>query len=279
MTMAGSLAHANERGATYRLRVKSPPLLYLASSFGHFIEVLNLSDPGAPKISMITTGVGSPNSLTIDRNGTLYLADGDGYVAEYAEGATSPDFSIPVTAAVGVAVATNLDVWVISSGEPPELRVYHPGKTKPYLTIVNSLFQSPAQIAFGAADNLYTADNVTGISMISAGTTMPQSLGLRELVECPSGVAVDKVHGDLFVSGCNSGAQRYRISRRKPQFGIDGDFDAVNIALGEYVGQPALFVPDDAMGQLFIYDEAGHELFSRPLDIGATAVAYKPPNV
>jgi hypothetical protein len=190
----GAQAHAGSRNA---------PELFVSEVGSDAINIYTdiWNRRGATYAASITAGVSGAVGIWIDRKGTLYVANETaGNVTEYARGSTTPDLTIsqglmrPLTVAVDSHGTLYVGDWYGYIAE------YPPGKTAPSAQVTG--LQTPAQMAFDAADNLYVADSGGGgfgaVWEVPFGQTSKQGLNLQG-IENPMGIAFD-LFGDLVVS-------------------------------------------------------------------------------
>jgi hypothetical protein len=263
-------------GATRSGNAQSHPWLYVSDPSRDVVDAYDLGVSGNPKVRTIHSGVRVPQALSVDNEGTLYVANDNGTLTEYPEGAVTPALTLSVSEAVGVAVDHNLDLYVISREPPATLFVYHQHARKPYQSITSPFFQVPMQLLFDAADNLYIADNNAGVLLMPAGTTAPKPVPLQGLGSCPSGLALDNENGHLFVSSCGGGTQSYVAGRDKLRKTFATSIASDNLALGAYQGSNVVFLPSLEGGEVSIYNESGTQVGTLSTGFfSSEGIAYK----
>jgi serine/threonine-protein kinase len=179
------------------------PWLYVSGINNNVVDIYDLAKFAVPQIGEITKGLNHPGGISLDGAGNLYVANqGGGTVTIYAPGETLPSLTLSqgLTEPVDSAIDANGDVYVSNRATTPSIVVYPQGQTVPSATITSSLIQIPTAVIFDATGNLYFADNNTGVSEMAAGTQQLVSLGLQQDLPA-SGLALDPLTGDLFVSG------------------------------------------------------------------------------
>lgn len=169
-------------------------------------------------------GVSDPAQMTVDAQGTLYVANaqtdatGAGEIAEYPRGATSParTLTMGLNTTTGVAVDSAGTVYA-SNKYWGSIVVFPKGKTAPKETIKANL-SGPDGLAVDKAGNLFVADSSAGdVLELAPGSKKPRSLHLKGLSR-PVGIALDR-HGNLFVSnylGASSNVTVYAQGSTSP---------------------------------------------------------------
>jgi DNA-binding beta-propeller fold protein YncE len=215
------------------------PWLYVSGINNNVVDIYDLAKFAVPQIGEITKGLNHPGGISLDRAGNLYVANqGGGTVTIYAPGQTFPSLTLAqgLTEPVDSAIDANGDVYVSNRATTPSIVVYPQGQTVPSATITSSLIQIPTAVIFDATGNLYFADNNTGVSEMVAGTQQLVSLGLQQDLPA-SGLALDPLTGDLFVSGPGI-TQVYAPGKVDPlrHMGFSPDYLAVGVVHGvEYI--------------------------------------------
>jgi hypothetical protein len=178
-------------------------------------------------------------------------------------------------------VADNGDVYVANRANPPSILVYHKGQSQPWRTITSSLIAVPWQLLFDHSGTLYVADNQNGVLVIRPGSSQVQSLNLRLLDGCTTGLALDPRKRWLFVSDCVGGTQVYKLGNPYPLRSLVEQFPADDLGMGKLGGREVLFAPDlNSNVVYFYYADANTPFYALQTGvITAIGVAYKPPNV
>jgi hypothetical protein len=201
-TRSGARAANASGGWFLRKADRRDTWLYVAGSAGNVINVFDLTKFGDPQIGHITAGVDLPGGMAVDPQGTLYAPNWNGAnVTIYPPMATEPSLTLTqdLTIPAAVAVDTNGDVYVANRGSAPSIVVFPDGQTTPSRVITSDLIESPQQIAFDGARNLYISDNLMGVSELAYGSQQPTALNLQGLKRA-EGIAIDPRDGNVFVS-------------------------------------------------------------------------------
>jgi hypothetical protein len=228
--------------------------------------------------------------MTLDAQGTLYVANYNhgtfgGGVTVYPAGSSTPSLTLSqgLGAPLDVAVDTNGDVYVVNRGSPPSIVVYPPGQTTPSRSITSSLIQSPTQVLFDSARNLYFGDNNAGVSEIAFGSQQPVSLNLQGLANT-SGIALDPLDGDLFVADIHfNKVFVYPPGNVQPARKLKATVQACFLGSGAIKDAEYIFVPDCGnSGNVWVFKHNA----SKPLTVltlnaagGACCIAFKPAGV
>jgi hypothetical protein len=224
--------------------------MYTAGQNQQAVLIYDLDLFGTPQIGEIDDGVNGPNQATIDSAGTVYVANvTGGNVTIYPAGALSPSLTLQgLTRPCGVAIDTNGDVYVTNRAATPSINVYAQGQTTPYRVITSNLIQVPTEPQFDDNRNLYVSDNVTNVIEVPFGG-QPVSLGLEDLPGA-SGLAIDPLNGDLFVS--NNTTRVYAPGAVKPKR-ILQTADQDELAIGTVRGTEYLFAANHQTEQVLIF--------------------------
>jgi len=177
----------------------SNSLLYVVNSssssyeFGD-VAVYDAKANDPSPIAIITDGLLTPDSDCIDRGGTLYVADQNGWVAEYARGQTT--LLQDITEGSGTPVACTIDgkgnLWVAALSAVDE---YLKGSNQPYKIITDGVAYANS-VVFDHAGNMYVGnslaweDQQSNIQVYPPGSNSP-SRTITDGVVWPVGTAVD----------------------------------------------------------------------------------------
>jgi hypothetical protein len=257
--------------------------LYVAGQGDSVVDVYDVTQPGRPLVQTITQGVNYPVGLTVGPDGTLYVSNlrGGAGVSEYPPGQTAPSLVLDVSQPFGVVINRRGDTIVTTRDSPPCLLVFRPGKTKPHRKICNSLFSVPSQLVQARGGTLYISDNKTGVVMMKSLDAPVISLGLQDLPQCPTGIALDERAKELFVSGCLGGTQVYSLGSPSPVRSLDQSIDADNIAGGRIDHHYDVFTPSLHGTTVSVYRSRSTEPFET-LHVGTVntiGIALKPAGV
>jgi DNA-binding beta-propeller fold protein YncE len=280
--------------ASWMARDANPahPWMYVTSGRdGNAIAIFDLAKLGTPQIGQIKQGL-NPNGMALDASGTLYVADNDDYkgggsVTIFPPGATTPSLTLTQGVAFANFVAVNAsgDVYVVNFANPASIAVFPPGQTTPSQVISGGLIQRPASLWFDTAQNLYIADNTSGVLEVPAGTYQPRSLGLQGL-SSPSGIVVDPVTGDLFVSSTRPATvQVYKPGLVAPIRKLRTSVPACVLGEGVMRGTHYVFVPDCNGSDVTVFKHEAKNatgVLSLPAPgnpPGASGIVFKPAGV
>jgi hypothetical protein len=189
----------------------APALAYVSNLGANAIEVFNQRGRAQQPIATITDGIASPDGLTTDRRGNLYVADSGEYngkwvVQRYSPGATSPgktyttDLSEPTDTAVakdGTIYIANFNL--LSNGW---VAVYPKGDVSKEYRLSDFSGGAPLSVALDANQNLYVmyALNNQGSSAVTEykpGTKTGKNLNLA--FAYGGGIQVDSAGNVLVV--------------------------------------------------------------------------------
>ncbi len=191
----------NAAPPTYETR-KS--LLFEGEQNKGVVNVYRLKDvvENAPPIAEIQVA-GCPLGLAMDSKGTLYVADDcqTNEVEEFPAGSTVASAVITngIHDATGLAIDGRGTLYV-SGLFPASIKEYPYGRKAPSVKITGQGLNKPLGLAADARGNLFIADyGAIQVFEVKAGTTTLTPLHLVDL-EYPTGVAVDRRTGDLWVA-------------------------------------------------------------------------------
>jgi serine/threonine protein kinase, bacterial len=162
-----------------------------------------------PKIvATITQGVSNPLGLTVDKSGTLYVANnGNATVTEYPAGQNTPSVTLSQGLAFpsDVAVDKSGNVWVSNGSNVLE---YPKGSQSPSFTLTNGLNGADA-VALDAEGAVYVSNLPSGgspyVAVFAHGATKPKAtFGQGDLVY-PCGVTLDPSQ-NIYVADFDNGA-------------------------------------------------------------------------
>jgi hypothetical protein len=199
---AGPCAQASAVcSGTTRIDVRQ--LLAIANS-GSNTVALYVTGQSSP-VALVQSGVLSPQALTFDAAGDLFVANQPGSVTVYA----SPYNQMPVTIANGInhpqslALDTRGDLFVANGNGSNTVTLYSPPYGGAPSATISSSVDDPVSLALDSNTDLFVvnaaASTVTEYAAPYAGTPTTISKGLNT----PSSVAIDS-HGNLFVANLNS---------------------------------------------------------------------------
>jgi serine/threonine-protein kinase len=216
----------------------SGPLLYVTNDGeAHDVTVYaaNAKDP-AP-IRVITDGLQFPAGVCLDGQGTLYVADQNGFVAEYHAGKSKP-FRVITKGTDNpgfCAIDSEGNLWV-ANVLGANITEYLKGTSKPHTVITNGLIY-PVGIAIDQSGNIYVSNGSFGptfnIVVYSAGSKSP-SRTITDGVTAPVGITVD-ANGTLYVAndGTNN-VEEYRSGQSNPYQTITAGLDhPVSVTVNE----------------------------------------------
>ncbi len=267
------------------------PWMYVASGLSNPILIYDLASPFGPrKIGEITDGLTKPGGIAVDSQGTLYAPNYNegnpgGTVTIYPAGATSPSLTLSqgLSVPIDVAVDASGNVYVMNRGTSPNIVVFPPGQTTPTETITSSLIQSPNQMVFDSAQNLFFTDDNGGVSEIPYGTQQPVSLNLQGL-ERPQGLAFDPLTGNLFVADLDlNKVLVYAPNNENAVRKMKIPFNSCFLANGTLKDGQYIFVPDcRTSGTVLVLKHNAKRpktSWNFNTGIGACCLAFKPAGV
>lgn len=223
----------------------SGPLLYVTSDGDyHDVNVYPADAKDPSPIETISAGLLFPTGLCLDGQGTLYVVDDDGWVAEYAAGKTKPSKIITngINTPAFCAIDSRGNLWVTNLGGPNVTEYLH-GSTKPHMVITKGL-DAPDGIAIDHSGNMYVANASYGpynIVVYPPGGKSP-SRTITQGVTAPVGLAVDG-KGTLYVANYGScDVEEYLAGQDQPYQEITNE---INGPSGLTVGKNGwLYVSD-----------------------------------
>jgi DNA-binding beta-propeller fold protein YncE len=256
--------------------------MYLSGFGNDTVGIYDLDRLGTPKIGEISRGLNGPAGITLGAQGNLYVVNFLGAtVTIYAPGATTPSLTLSqsLTVPVGVAVDASGNVYVTNSTPSPSIVVYPPGQTAPSQTIASDLIIAPNAITFDGRGNLYFSDEYSLISEIPKGQQTPISLGLQGIHNA-SGIAIDPLSGNLFVSTLNDGSAVHVFAPGSAieSYELKDSANADFVTIGNVRRHEYLFAPDSLTPNMRLFrvgkKEAHITLSTEP---DAHQAAVKPP--
>jgi sugar lactone lactonase YvrE len=260
------------------------PLLYVSNDGeAHNVTVYRADSKDPNPIETISDDLDFPAGICLDGQGTRYVVDVDGWVAEYPAGKTKPSKIITkgINTPAFCAIDSKGNLWVTNiSG--PNVTEYLPGSTKPHAVIAKGLTY-PDGIAIDHSGNMYVGNggyNGFGpysVIVYAHGSKSP-SRTITDGVTAPVGVAVD-AHGTLYVANdATDNVEEYRSGQNKPYQTITDDMD---IPVGLTVNQQGwLYVVN--MGSMVVLEFAPGSITpsNRQISKGLyhpEGTAYSPP--
>jgi hypothetical protein len=221
----GAMLQSVTKSAQY---AHSGPLLY-ASSEGdyHDVKVYAADAKDPSPIETISDGLLFPSGICLDGQGTLYVVDQDGWVAEYPAGKTKPSKIITkgMSNPAFCAIDNTGNLWVTNLFAP-NVTEYLRGSTKPHTVITKGLIY-PSGIAIDHAGNMYVSNGSYGpynVVVYAPGNKSP-SRTITDGVTGPVDVTVD-AHGTLYVPNePNNNVEKYRSGQDRPYQTITDDLD------------------------------------------------------
>ncbi len=210
----------------------SGPLLYVSNDGeAHNVTVYRADAKDPSPIETISSELDFPAGICLDGQGTRYVVDVDGWVAEYPAGKTKPSKIITkgIATPAFCAIDSKGNLWVTNiSG--PNVTEYLPGSTKPHAVIAKGLTY-PDGITIDHSGNMFVGNGgINGFGPYSVvvyahGSKSP-SRTITDGVTGPVGIAVD-AHGTLYVA--NDAANtvvEYRSGQSEPYQTITDGLDS-----------------------------------------------------
>jgi hypothetical protein len=225
----------------------SDPWLYVTGNGNNEVAISDLNKSESPLVGTITDGVSSPGGVAVDKKGQVYVANETGTVTIYPPREKSPSRTLTsgLESPQSVAVDAYGNVYVCNRGTYPDIAVFPPGKSTPAQVITNSLIQTPTQIQFDKAGDLYYTDSNTGVSEIAKGSQNMVDLNLKGL-ERTDGIALDQ-YGNLYVGTFGSrldGVREYLPSDPGPIRTLRNAKGSDLYASGAVRREQYIFLPD-----------------------------------
>jgi uncharacterized repeat protein (TIGR01451 family) len=181
------LEHLEDRLAPATVQFNAASEIVNATDGSFSVPVTRIVVP-----AVFASGIASPNALTFDASGNLYVANGStvskvtpaGVVSTFASGFDSPD---------GLALGGGNNIFVADSGTNTVSEVTPAGVVSPFA----ARFDRPSGLAFDKAGNLYVANagNNTVSKVTPAGVVSTFASGFIS----PDGLAFDAA-GNLYVA-------------------------------------------------------------------------------
>jgi sugar lactone lactonase YvrE len=216
----------------------SGPLLYVSNDGDyHDVKVYAADAKDPSPIETISDDLQFPSGICLDGQGTLYVTDQDGWVAEYPPGKTKPSKIITkgINNPAFCAIDSTGNLWVTNLFGP-NVTEYLKGSTKPHTVITKGLVY-PVGIAIDHSGNMYVSNGSYGptynVVVYSPGSKSP-SRTITNGVTAPVGIAVD-AKGTLYVANygtCN--VEEYLSGQEQPYQEIT---DEINGPSGLTVGK------------------------------------------
>ena len=181
---------------------------YIYASVGSS-EVQVISARRTPKlVDTITQGISFPLGITIDKSGTLYVANnGNATVTEYPAGQNTPSLTLTQGLAYpnDTAVDAAGNLWVANG---INLLEYPPGSTSPSQTLTSGL-SGVEGVAVNAQGDVYVV-NMPGsgspyVAVIPPGATAPVSTFGQQVLQYPIGITLGP-RGRIYVGDFAQGA-------------------------------------------------------------------------
>ncbi len=234
-------------------------LLFEGEQNKDVVNVYRLKDvaENAPRIAKIHVG-GCPVGLAMDSKGTLYVADDcqTNDVEEFSAGSTVESAVITkgIHDATGLAIDGRGTLYV-SGLFPASIKEYPYGRKAPSVKITGQGLNKPVGLAADAHGNLFIADyGAIAVFEVKAGTTTVTPLHLADL-EYPTGVAVDRRTGDLWVTdGFEGDVDVYAPGSTTPIQTLDGFFYPGSISIQTTPGhEGTVAIGDIEQATVYLY--------------------------
>jgi streptogramin lyase len=196
-TAGNSSIHFNTRP-----RGSATTIYVYASQEGTANDVEVVTTGKTPKVvDTITQGIDFPLGMTIDKSGTLYVANGNATVTEYPSGQNTPSVTLSqgLTAPSDVAVDKSGNVWVSNGSDVLE---YPKGSQSPSFTLTDGLNGADA-VAIDADGTLYVSNEGTSghayVAVFAPGATKPRTTFGAGNLTAPCGLTLDPT-GNIYVA-------------------------------------------------------------------------------
>jgi sugar lactone lactonase YvrE len=209
----------------------SGALLYISNDGDqHDITVYPAGAKDPSPVETISTDLEQPVGMCVGAQGTLYVLDVDGWVAEYPAGKTKPSKVITkgIDTPAFCAIDSKGNLWVTNIGGP-NVTEYLKGSTKPSTVITKGLTY-PGGIAIDHSGNTYVGnDGYYGegpysVVVYSPGSKSP-SRTITDGVTSTADVTVD-ANGTLYVANAfSNNVEEYRSGQNQPYQTITDGID------------------------------------------------------
>ena len=233
----GTMPQSSSNAVPY---AHSAPLLYVSNDGDqHDVTVYRAGAKDPSPIETISTDLEQPAGMCVDAQGTLYVLDVDGWVAEYPAGKTKPSKIITkgINTPAFCAIDSKGNLWVTNIGGP-NVTEYLKGSTKPRTVITNGLTY-PGGIAIDHSGNMYIGNDGDygegpySVVVYAPGSKSP-SRTITDGVTSTADLTVD-AHGTLYVANAfSNNVEEYRSGRNRPYQTIT---DGINFPEGVTVNK------------------------------------------
>jgi hypothetical protein len=187
-----------ERGGIVPHYTTTGALLFVTNFSSNNVTVYRARAKNPAPIATISAGLDAPLGDCLDGQGTLYVtndpASGNGWVAEYPLGQTTPSKMISngIYTPGFCAIDSNENLWVANIGGPNVTEYLYRSK-KPHIVITKGMV-FPVGIAIDHSGNLYVANRpVSGspnVVVYAPGSKAPTRT-ISDGVKYPVGIGVD----------------------------------------------------------------------------------------